>query len=118
MLTKHSCSFTCVAGAATVYTGKICGKILAIIFTDKDFINNGATDLTFTGEDTGTVVMTGTNVADSMHNYYPRAAPVSTAAAAITNAYDYIWLHNERLKLVVADGDATGTGSFFVLCEE
>jgi len=118
MIVKHSVSLTCVAGVATVYTGRITGKILAIIFTNKDFINNGATDLTFTGEDTGTVVMTATNIADSLHNYYPRSAPVSTAAAAITNAYDFIWLHNERLKLVVADGDATGVGEFFVLTEE
>lgn len=119
MLVRHEVSFTCVAGAASPETGTIKGKILAIIFTDKDFINNGVTDLTFTGATSGTAVLTAANVADAAHNYYPRAGAVTAAAAAaITDSAEFIYLYNEKLKLVVASGDATGTGAFFVLVEE
>lgn len=116
----HAVSTTIVTdsgGDATVYLGtNIRGKLHAIIYTPGTIATGG--DLVITTETRGIPILTVTNAGTSKLFHYPRA-PGSTvaAAAAITDSAELIPILDERIKVVVAQGGATKTGSIEAIYE-
>lgn len=96
----------------------ITGKIKTIIYTRVDMVSSA--DFTITTERNGQTVWTQSNVGTSSLVKHPRAAihttggTVSTAVAEKTE----IAVVNDRIKIVVAQGGATKTGTFEVIVEE
>ena len=113
---KVSAAFTTTAGgAATVYTDDVVtGRILSVRYEYAD-ADTGA-DITITTEDTGQAVLTLTNAGTSTVQKQPRQATHDVTGGAETYdatepVNDYIWAVNERLKVVVAQGGNTKTGT-------
>ena len=112
LLHKTSVDITTTAGgAATVYLGSnIRGKLLSLRYYPGTIATGG--DLTITLETSGTPVLTVTNAGTANLSWYPRASANQVAdAAAITDSAEYIPIVDERIKVVVAQGGATKTGS-------
>lgn len=112
MLHKTSTTITTTSGgAATVYLGsKLRGHLVALIYRPGT-LDTGA-DLTITLETAGTPILTVTNAGTSNVYYYPRAIPNKVAdASAFTDAAVLIPMVDERIKVVVAQGGNTLTGS-------
>ena len=116
MLEKMKASIvTDASGNATVYlppdvNNKPNGLLMAIKYTPGD-IDTGA-DLTITGEDSGTPILTVTNAGTSNVFYYPRALLNDVADAAQgSGGTEIIPICKERIKVVVANGRDTKTGS-------
>ena len=102
---------TTAGGAATVYLGsKIRGLLVSMKYSPGD-IATGA-DLTITGDTSGVPILTVTDAGVSDVFYYPRALTnaVATAAAGSTSS-EFIPLVRDRIKVVVAQGGATKTGT-------
>lgn len=87
---------TDAAGDVTAYSTETLGKIVRV-FVDIGDLASGAVDFTVTGERTGEAIYTGSNLA------------ADTVADATTAAGVYVWA--ERIKVVVADGGDTKTGT-------
>jgi hypothetical protein len=110
-------------GAAEVYFGKktaISGRIVAIKYVPGGVsgLATGA-DLTLTGETTGVPVLIKANAAQSTVWYYPGVIPnLNTSGAAFTDVAADIFVVKERIKLVVAQGGNTLTGSMTIYVEE
>lgn len=110
------------SGDATAYTtDPITGRIINIIYVpDGSNPYDNTADFVFTGDITGVAVLTKTNVSGAFTSA-PRQAThgtdgaASLYAAAGTAVNDHIYLANERLKLVVAQGGNAKTGSFIVI---
>lgn len=104
-------------GAATAYSPYISGYIQAIQYVKTDFANG--VDFTITAEATGDAILTLTdqNTATIVR---PRAGTHSTAGVASqyaadgTNVNDRIALGRDRVKVVVAQGGDTKTGTIIV----
>lgn len=96
-------------GNATVYLGStIRGRVHAIKYT-KGTLDAG-TDLVITGETTGVAILTD-SPSDSAW-FYPRAFPNKvTDGDAGTVPSEDVHVFNERIKVVVAQGGDTLTGS-------
>jgi len=108
---------TTAGGAATVYSETLNGRILAILY---DGGLDATADLTITTEKTLQGVWTETDVTNSATFRAPRLATHDTVGAASLYAatfevLDYIWLAEERLKIVVAQGGNAETGVFTLL---
>lgn len=109
------------SGAATVYSGPINGRVLNVIYEKTDFADT--VDFTITLETTGQTVWTEENVTASK-TVAPRQATHSTAgvaalyAATGTAVNDHVYAARERVKIVVANGGATKTGTFKVIADE
>lgn len=109
---------TSSGGSVTDYIEAGFWRIDSIIYTKTDFADG--VDITVTGEETGTVIWTGTDV-NASTTVRPRAATHSTAGAAANYAAtfpvnDKIFICNERIKIVVGSGGSTKTGALtFVL---
>lgn len=107
---------TNASGAATVYpegTGSISGEIESIRYVADATSPFAATvDFTFTLEETGRAVLAVTDVAATT-TYRPRAAICDTSGTAKTE-YDRIASCGEQLKLVIAQGGDSKTGTFYV----
>lgn len=109
---------TDASGDATSYTPAIqYGQVATIVYTKTDF-DNGST-ITVTGETTATAIWAESNVNASAIRS-PRQASHSTAGVAAT--YDgtraalvLIPIANERIKIVVASGGNTKTGTFDIV---
>jgi len=103
------------AGAATVYLGtKIRGHLLSIIYRPGTIATGG--DLVITLETALTPVLTVTNAGTADVYYYPRAPANAVAdAVAVTDSAEMIPMVDERIKVVVAQGGATKTGSIEVI---
>lgn len=99
------------SGNATVYLGsRIRGRLEAIKYLPGT-LDTGA-DLTITGETSGTPILTKSNAGTSNAFFYPRAIPNKVAdGSAFTDIGELIPLVNERIKVVVAQGGNTATGS-------
>lgn len=99
------------------YVGsRIRGKVHAIKY---DFGNLDLTlDFTITGETTGVVILTYTDVPAADAWWYPRAAAALNAdgTAVTDSAIGPVELLNERIKVVVAGGGniQTGTITFYI----
>lgn len=104
------------AGTATVYSGEINGRIIALLY-QPGTIATGA-DMTFTGETTGQAILTVTNAGTSNLFLYPRTPVVGATNSAITDSWSCFCLPSERLKLAVAEGGNSKTGYLYVLAEE
>jgi hypothetical protein len=102
------------SGAATAYSVPVMGRVLAVLYTPGT-LDTGA-DLTITTETTLQTILTLTNAGTSALVKYPRV-PVhdETGAAATLDgtraARDYAFVCNERIKIVVAQGGVSLTGS-------
>lgn len=108
---------TDASGAATVYTDAINGRVLSVIFTNTDAASTS--DFTITTEDTAQAVLTLTNQNGS-GKWQPRQATHDTSGAAETYdateaVNDYVFVADERIKIVVAQGGDTKTGTFTIL---
>lgn len=102
-------------GDATVYSSDTYnGRIQNVIYTKTDFANG--VDFTITTEDTGQNVWVESDV-NASATRAPRQPTHDTTGGAEsydgTNPVnDYIWMHNERLKIVVGSGGNAKSGSF------
>jgi hypothetical protein len=109
-------------GAQTTYTGRVSGRVLQITYVpDASTPLDTGADFTITGEDTGTPILTITNVGTTAVTMAPRQATVTVANAAALYAsggvavLDHIYLAGERIKIVVAQGGTSKTGTLYVL---
>lgn len=111
---------TDAGGDATAYTPNFTGKISQIRYVATDF--TAGVDFTVTVEGTGENVWVELNV-NASKTVAPRQATHDTAgvaslyAAAGEPVEDKIAVANDRVKIVVAAGGATKTGTFHVLVE-
>lgn len=110
------------AGAFTGFTaGKVSGRVLQYRYVPDGTspLDTGA-DLDITGEDTGVVVANQDNIGTSAFTKAPRQAThdetgaASLYAAAGEPVEDYIAVHGERLKLVIASGGNVKSGTFHI----
>lgn len=117
---SYDAAFTTTAGgAATVYSGgRVNGRVLEVRYTYGDAATGA--DFTITGNDSGKAVLTITNAGTSSVTWQPRQVvhPVANTGAgtALTfdgtnEIYDYICLADEEIKVVVAAGGATKSGT-------
>lgn len=108
------------AGAATAYSGRVTGRLSQIRYVKTDFAN-GST-FTITSEATGETLWTETGVNASATRAPRQATHGTDGAAALFAAggaavQDKIALANDRVKIVIANGGATKTGTFHILME-
>lgn len=102
------------SGAATVYTEAIRGKIIAVAYAKTDFADG--VDFTITTETTGQNVWVDTNV-NASETVFPKMLNDDTAGSDLTAIYDHVRVFNERVKIVIAQGGDTKTGTFTVYYE-
>lgn len=120
---RHVVSVTTDAsGDVTAYTGAaVDGEVLSIRYVPHAStpLDTGG-DITITGEDSGTAVVTITNIGVSAVTYAPRQATHTVAAAASLYAggglavNDRIAIAGERIKVVVAAGGNAKLGKFHI----
>ena len=108
-------------GDATAYSGTVTGRILQVRYIKAGSGNfSDGVDFTITAEATGETIWTESDV-NASATRAPRQATHSTAGAAALYAgsgaavNDHIALANDRVKIVIASGGATTTGTFHVL---
>ncbi len=116
---RHEVAVTTAAnGSATVYTPVVTGKVSQTRSVKTDFADG--VDFTITSEATGETVWTESNV-NASKTVAPRQPLHSTAgvaslyAAAGEPVEGYIALSNDRVKIVIASGGDTKTGTFHVV---
>jgi hypothetical protein len=102
---------TAADGSATVYLGtRLRGRVHAIKYMPGT-IDTGA-DLTITGETTAVPILVKANAGTANVFYYPRVIPnKNTDGTAFTDVAADIRVLNERIKVVVAQGGDTLTGT-------
>lgn len=109
---RHTVSVTTDSGGdATGYTPVVTGEIVAIKYNKTDFADG--VDVAVTGEESGILIWTGTNVNASVEVAPVKAATLNTGAAS-TLTERPIAVATERIKIVVSSGGDTKTGSFQV----
>lgn len=108
---------TDAAGAATGYTPAVMGRVLGIVYTKIDYA--AGVDFDVATETTGQTVWDQDDV-NASAVVYPRAALQSVAGVALT--YDAtqpvteaVAVANDRVKIVVANGGDTKSGTFTVI---
>lgn len=99
------------SGDATVYLGtRLRGRIHAIKYEPGTIATGG--DLTITGETTGVPILVKANAGTSDVWFYPRElVSLHTSGADATDAFTDIYAVLERIKVVVAQGGATKSGT-------
>jgi hypothetical protein len=110
------------SGDATVYSDKpVDGRVLQLRYVpDATVPLDIGADLTITGEDTGVAIATLTNIGTSGLTVVPRQATHTTAGAAALYAaagvavLEAVYVAGERLKVVVAQGGTSKTGTLHV----
>jgi len=101
---------TTSGGAATVYIGtRLRGRVHAIKYTKGTLV--AGTDLVITGETTGVAILTDSPSANEW--FYPRAFANQVADGAVETVAvsEDIYVVNERIKVVVAQGGDALTGT-------
>lgn len=118
---RHTVAVTTIAdGSATAYSEVVTGKVSQIRYVKTDFAD-GST-ITVTSEATGETIWTESNV-NASATRAPRQATHSTAGAAALYAgggaavNDKIALANDRVKIVIASGGDTKSGTFHIVME-
>ena len=120
---RHDFTLTVDAsGAATVYSDRLATGVIAQIRYVPDGTNPLATgaDLTITAETSGLPIATLTDIGTSATGWAPRQATHSTAGAAAlyasagTAVNDRIAIAGERIKVVVAQGGVSKTGTLYI----
>jgi len=108
------------SGAATVYFGSsIAGRVVAIKYEPgSSQIATGA-DLTITGETSGVPILAKTDAGTATVWYFPKTVVTeSSDASSATDAFTDVYVFGERIKLAVAQGGDTKTGSMTIYTEE
>lgn len=106
-------------GAATAYTEAVTGKLSQCRYVKTDFADG--VGFTITSNVTGETLWTQAAV-NASATVAPRQATHSTAGVAATldgtrAALDKIALANDSIKIVIASGGATKTGTFHFVIE-
>ena len=108
-------------GTGIGYTSVLNGRVLSIIYSKAGSGSyTDGVDFDITGETTGQIIWDQDNV-NASAQIQPRQATHSTAgaaslyAAAGTAVNDFIYIANERIKISIANGGDTHTGTFTVL---
>lgn len=102
---------TSTGGAATVYTPVVNGLISVVKFTPTDTASTA--DITVTTEGNGLSVWAESNLSKSAASIrYPRNISHTVTGTASGIAQEPIPVVNERIKVVIAQGGNTKTGSF------
>lgn len=105
---------TAADGSATGHTAAIRGKIIAVAYTKSDYADG--VDFTITTETTLQNVWVDTNV-NASETVYPKMLNDDTAGSDLTAIYDHVRVFNERVKIVIAQGGNTKSGTFTVYYE-
>lgn len=108
---------TDASGDFTGYTVPVWGRVVQVLYTPgaSPIDTNG--DLDITGETTGIVIANHDNIGTSAFTKAYRQ-PTHTAAgaaaiyAATDGVLDHVWIAGERIKLVIANGGNTLSGTF------
>ena len=118
---RHAVTVTTAAdGSATAYSPVLTGKLSQIRYVKIDFADG--VDFAVTAEATGATLWAEDNV-NASATRAPRQATHSTAgvaalyAAAGQAVNDKIALANDRVKIVIAAGGDTKTGTFHIVIE-
>lgn len=105
------------SGAGTGYTPVVSGRVLAIVYAKTDYADG--VDMTVTAEATGQAIWAQENV-NAAAVVYPRAQVHDGTGTAMT--YDGtravaepVAVANDRVKIVVAAGGDTKSGTFHVI---
>ena len=116
---RHSVSVTTIAdGSAIAYSPVITGKIINIIYNKTDFTDGVDFTITLEGSAQNLWVELNVNVSKTVA---PRQATHDTVgiaslyAAAGEPVEDYILAANDRVKIVIAAGGATKSGTFIIV---
>lgn len=115
---RHAVSLTTDAsGAATGYTPAVTGRVLAVIYAKTDFADG--IDFVVSLEATAEVILTGTNV-NASAAFYPRVPVDDEAGADATldgtrKMREPVTAVNDRVKIVVASGGDTKSGTFHIV---
>lgn len=122
MIRKFQVDITTAAdGSATAYSPYLSGYLHQIQYVKTDFADG--VDFTITAEATGETLWTESNVNAAVIKA-PRQATHSTAgvaalyAAGGTAVNDRIALSRDRVKIAIASGGDTKTGSFTILVDD
>ncbi len=108
-------------GTAVAYTPRLAGEVHSIQYVKGDFADG--VDFTITSEATGENIWTESNVNASAVRY-PRAPTHSQAGAAAlyasggTGVLARIAVASDRVKVSIAQGGATKTGTFHILVDD
>lgn len=104
-------------GSATAYTDNVRGKITAIRYekASSGSFSDGV-DFTITTETTNQGLWTDTNV-NASEIIFPKLLNDDQAGSDLTGVYDHVRAYNERIKIVIAAGGDTKTGTFYVYYE-
>lgn len=105
------------SGAATVYSGRITGRILSIRYRKTDFADG--VDFTITLEGTGEGLWTESDV-NSAKQVYPRVGVHDLVGVARTfdgtrTVPGDVVAFDDRVKIVIASGGSAKTGAFDIL---
>lgn len=109
---------TNASGAATGYTPVVNGRVLQVHYVKTDFADG--VDFAITSEATGQSIWTDTNI-NASEVVAPRQpthgqdGSASLYASAGEPVEDHIVLANDRVKIVIASGGDTKTGTFHVV---
>jgi hypothetical protein len=112
---------TAADGSATAYSPVVSGNLASIHYIKTDFANG--VDFTITSEAVGETLWAENDV-NASATRRPRAATHSTAGVALlyaaggTAVTDLIRLSRDRVKIVIASGGDTKTGTFRILLDE
>lgn len=111
---------TDASGDATGYTPQITGRVSAIHYVKTDFADT--VDFTITSEATGQSLWTQINQTASVvkaprQPTHDGAGVASLYAGSGEPVEDRICLANDRVKIVVANGGDTKTGTFHVVID-
>lgn len=107
---SDSVTVTTIAdGSATAYSTNLTGRLWAVAYVKTDFATG--VDFTITTERENAGVWTEVNV-DATKRVRPRELVDDQVGANIAATYDYILLENDRVKIVIANGGDSKTGTF------
>lgn len=107
-------------GDATAYSPHLSGKLISFRYAKTDFADG--VDFTITSERTGETLWGESNV-NAAATRYPRAATVDVTGSASlyasegTAVNDKIALADDRVKIVVASGGDTKSGTFHIIVD-
>ncbi len=99
------------SGAATVYSPYLSGKIETVQYVKTDFADG--VDFTITAEGTTEGIWTELDVNSAVIKH-PRAATHTILGAAAEPVTTKIGLSRDRVKIVIASGGVSKTGSFTI----
>ena len=110
---------TDASGDATAYSEEVTGRVLQMRYVPDGTspLDTGA-DIVVTGDVSGAEILTQADIGTSAFTAAPRQATHNavdgTAAnyAATFPVNDYVWVAQERIKVVVANGGNTLSGTF------